>query len=297
MALITGIFSEVLADLRAEKRSSLENPQTPLSYPAEWLLDIFNGGRTDSGIRVSELTAFGSSTFHACVDLISNAIAALPAHIKERTMRSGRPVSRIAVEHDLYDLINYEPNPDMSWFTYLKATVCHFLAWGNSYTEVQRDGGNGVVALWPRNPHTTKPHQLTKGVTLPAVAWRPYPVSLPAGTMVYVTKDGADNTEPGNNERIIPPDDMIAITGLSFDGRIGEGIVALARERIGMDLASGKFGAKYFANYAKPSAFLVAPTGTGEQQRQQTLKTWQEAQVARMLTAWECFRPVMTSRR
>ena len=28
-----------------ERRSSLENPQTPLSFPAEWLLDIFNGGR------------------------------------------------------------------------------------------------------------------------------------------------------------------------------------------------------------------------------------------------------------
>jgi len=40
-----------------ERRSSLENPSTPLSFPAEWLLDIFNGGRTDSGIRVSEMTA------------------------------------------------------------------------------------------------------------------------------------------------------------------------------------------------------------------------------------------------
>ena len=47
MKLLTGILSDVLEGQRAEiikaheakaveSRSSLENPQTPLSYPAEW---------------------------------------------------------------------------------------------------------------------------------------------------------------------------------------------------------------------------------------------------------------------
>src|SRR5579863_7789144 len=67
-----------------EVRSSLENPQTPLSFPAEWLLDIFNGGRTDSGIRVSELTAFQVSTFLSGVDLIAGKIASFPVHLYEK---------------------------------------------------------------------------------------------------------------------------------------------------------------------------------------------------------------------
>src|SRR5579872_5864472 len=62
----------------AEYRSSLENPSTPLSYPAEWLLDIFNGGRTDSGIRVSEMTALQVGTVLACVNIICNGVAGLP---------------------------------------------------------------------------------------------------------------------------------------------------------------------------------------------------------------------------
>ena len=64
-----------------EKRGSLENPVTPLSYPAEWLMDIFNGGRTDSGIRVSELTALQASAVFAAVNIISSAIAMLPLNV------------------------------------------------------------------------------------------------------------------------------------------------------------------------------------------------------------------------
>jgi len=96
--------------------------------------------------------------------------------------------------------------------------------------------------------------------------------------MVYVTKDGADNTDPAKNERIIPAEDMIAVTGLSFDGRIGRGIVELARERIGMDLATGKFGAKYFANFAKPSGILTLPANMSPEQKEKAKQSWQEAQ-------------------
>src|ERR1700761_6756863 len=82
-----------------ESRSSLENPQTPLSYPAEWLLDIFNGGRTDSGVRISELTAFQVTTLLAGVDLIAGKISSLPWHIYERQFsKSGRAIHRIAYE-------------------------------------------------------------------------------------------------------------------------------------------------------------------------------------------------------
>src|ERR1700722_4745017 len=73
-----------------EKRSSLENPQVPLSYPAEWLLDIFNGGRTDSGIRVSEMTALQVSTVYACVNIISGAFAALPLTVMEHVIKDNR---------------------------------------------------------------------------------------------------------------------------------------------------------------------------------------------------------------
>ena len=71
-------FARLARGVFGEQRSSLENPATPLSFPAEWLLDIFSGGRTDSGIRVSELTALQVGTVYACVNIISGAFASLP---------------------------------------------------------------------------------------------------------------------------------------------------------------------------------------------------------------------------
>ncbi|MDE2099263.1 MAG: phage portal protein [Patescibacteria group bacterium] len=290
MDLQTGIFSELLNEQRArlavlaESRSSLENPQTPLSYPAEWLLDIFNGGRTDSGIRVSELTAFQAAIFLACVDLISGVIASLPKQVFERTITgNGRAAHRVAYEHDYYDLINIEPNDEMSRFVFDKAFMAHVLAWGNGYSELQRDAGNSVVAMWPRNPYKTRPHRLTNATRLAAQPWRPFPVDLPAGSLVYRTTDGIEELDHSDldaengPERLICKEDMIHLPGLAFDGRIGQSVVWLARQTIGLALATEKFGAKYFANFARPSGILTAPA-LKKEDREQAKQSWMEAQ-------------------
>lgn len=289
MSLLTGIFTEAIEAERqrsAEARSSLENPQTPLSYPAEWLLDIFNGGRTDSGIRVSELTAFQVVTFLACVDLIAGSIASLPLHVYERSfLATGRAVHKVAYDHDLYDLMHAEPNDEMSSFTLRKAMMVHALAWGNGYVEIQRDGGNGVVALWPRNPAKTRPFRLSRQTRLDPVPWRPFPLTLPAETLCYKTTDGMDDQDRSENdasssrsERIIPKEDMIHIPGLSFDGRIGQSMVWLARQTLGLALATEKYGAKYFANYARPGGILEVSYTAGSPQYEKAKQSWQEAQ-------------------
>lgn len=289
MAMLTGIFSGLLEAEReraSEQRSSLENPQTPLSYPAEWLLDIWNGGRTDSGIRVSELTAFQSAIFLGCVDLIAGSIASLPLHVYERSMvANGRASHAIAYSHDLYDLIHLEPNPEMSRFTFLKAFLAHILAWGNGYAELQRDAGNGVVGIWPRNPYKTRPHRLMKPMRLAAEPWRPFPVDLPAGALVYRTTDGVDEFDESDADaenprggRFIPAEDMLHVPGLAFDGRIGQSVVWLARQTIGLALAADKFGAKYFANFARPGGILISPATLTPQAREESKRSWMEAQ-------------------
>src|SRR5579864_1548571 len=99
-------------------RSSLENPQTPLSYPAEWLLDIFNGGRTDSGLRVSEMTALQVTTVYACVQLITSTLGSLPLHVFEIATKADKRTSkRVALDHQAYDLLRWESNPEMTAFT------------------------------------------------------------------------------------------------------------------------------------------------------------------------------------
>src|SRR5579863_1726891 len=143
-----------------ETRSSLENPQTPLSFPAEWLLDIYNGGRTDSGIRVSQLTALQTIVVKRCVEVIAATIAALPQHIYEvKPGANGHKTRTIADDHDLYNIVHSRPNTEMVHKTLMETWIAHALLWGNGYLEIVRGKEfNNIIALYPRNPGKTRPY-------------------------------------------------------------------------------------------------------------------------------------------
>lgn len=274
----TGIIRAALKPA-LEQRSSLENPQTPLSYPAEWLLDIFNGGRTDSGIRVSEMTALQVGTVLACVNIIGNGFASLPCHVYERTQVRGREAKKRAVDHTLYDFLRISPNEEMSSFTWRKTAMVHALLWGNSYTEIQRGASNQIVGLWPRNPARTRPIRLLRPLELEGTLH-------PIGTLIYETTESLLGSEPTLAEntdlhlgrrRLVLAEDMIHIVGLSLDGRLGQGTVWLARQIIGLALATEKYGAKFFGNGARPAGILEMPGKQEDKNIENMRRSWAEA--------------------
>jgi HK97 family phage portal protein len=249
-------------------RSSLENPSTPLSFPAEWLLDIFTGGRTDSGQRVSEMMALQVSTVYACVMRVATSVATLPLNVYEHTSTVGdkRSGKRLATDHDLFDLVHYEPNPEMTSRTFRLALQAHALLWGNAYAEIQRDKTNRPVALWPRNPARTRPVRKNN-------------------VLSYVTSEGIEEVTDLNgggglrgNERPIAADDMLHVPGLTLDGRLGSSVVQLSRQNIGLALAAEKFGNKLFANYGRPGGLLEHPAVLSNDARDRIKKSWAEAQ-------------------
>ena len=262
----------------AEQRSSLENPQTPLSFPAEWLLDIFNGGRTDSGIRVSEMTALQTDAVLSCVSIISKGIASLPLHVYERQMRDNRMAKIISPEHDLYDLLRILPNEEMTSHTFRSVMMLHCLLWGNGYAEIQRDNKNDIVALWPRNPARTRPVRLTHDAKIEGTLF-------PRGTLVYHTSetmgDEISAVDDSQNrmamERIILSQDLLHLPGLSLDGRLGQSTVYLSRQIIGLALATEKHGAKFFGNGAVPRGILTIPGVLEPKAIENLRRSWQEA--------------------
>ena len=247
-------------------RVSLENPSTPLSYPAEWLLDIFNGGRTDSGIRVSELTALQVSTIYAAVDLISGGLASLDLNVYEQLRPRGK---RVATEQDLHWLLHDEPNPEMTAFTFVKTMQCHSLLWTNCYAEIERDQANLPLAIWPRNPNATRPVRLTTPAVIDGEKYE-------AGTMVYATTDGVKPGSP-STERYIAAADMVHIPGLSLDGRIGKPVIELTRQVVGLALAAEKFGGKFFANGIRPMGVFELPNDMSPQAVENFRRSIQEA--------------------
>jgi HK97 family phage portal protein len=262
---------------RSERRSSLENPQTPLSFPAEWLLDIFNGGRTDSGIRVSELTALQVSTVMSCVNVISRGVGMLPFNVFERNSVGKRVAKYKAHDHYLFDTLRKEPNCEMTAATFFRTFMCHLLLWGNAYAEITYDKGGRVHSIWPRNPHVTTPQRLLQREYIDG-DWHP------AGTLVYRTSEAFNQAinEDGSIkqsgfERIILAENMIHVPGLSIDGRIGQSTIWLAQQIVGLALAAEKYSAKFFGNGAVPRGILEIANEMEEKAIEELRRQWHEA--------------------
>ena len=273
-----------------EIRSSLENPQVPLSFPAEWLTDIYNGGRTDSGLRVSQLTALQIPTVFACINIVANGLAQLPLNvvglnIDETTNRVSRT---LAFNHGLQDILYSRPHPEMSSFTWRKVMQIYALLWGNAYSEILVDKAGRVAALAPRAPWKTVATRLRRPVDLENI--NDEIETYPAGTLVYKTTQGlsdedviADDSIKDGHSRFIAPDRMIYIPGLTLDGRVGQDTVWLMRQAFGLALATEKFGAKFFGNGGHPGGILELlgngsnSSGIKDDQLDKARNTFQEA--------------------
>ena len=71
------------------------------------------------------------------------------------------------------------------------------------------------------------------------------------------TEENPNITETGTV--ILPQEDVLHVPGLGFDGLIGYSPIALAKNAIGMTLATEEYGASFFRNGANPGGVLEHP--------------------------------------
>ena len=106
-------------------------------------------GRSASGKTVNEFTAMQTTAVYACVRILAESIASLPLHVYEY---KGRGKERIP-QHPLYGLLHDSPNPEMTSFIFRETAMIHLLLWGNSFSQIIRDGMRRVVGLYPLLPN------------------------------------------------------------------------------------------------------------------------------------------------
>ena len=106
-------------------------------------------GRSASGKKVNEFTAMQTTAVYACVRILTESIASLPLHVYEY---KGQGKERVP-QHPLYFLLHDSPNPEMTSFIFRETAMIHLLLWGNSYSQIIRDGMGRVVGLYPLLPN------------------------------------------------------------------------------------------------------------------------------------------------
>jgi len=197
-------------------------------------------GSTTSGKTVNERTAMQTTAVYACVRILAEAIAGLPLHIYRYRLDGGK--ERIS-QHPLYYLLHNEPNPEMTSFVFRETLMSHILLWGNAYAQVIRDGLGRVLGLYPLLPNKMDVNRSA------------------SGELVYTYYRDVDESglKPKGGYITLRRDEVLHIPGLGFDGLVGYSPIAMAKNAIGMAMATEEYGAAFFANGANPGGVLEHP--------------------------------------
>ena len=198
-------------------------------------------GTSSSGKFVNERSAMQMTAVYCCVRILSEAVASLPLHVYKYTGLG----SEKAKDHPLYHILHDEPNPEMTSFIFRETLMTHLLLWGNAYAQVIRNGKGEVVALYPLMPDRMTVDRDENG--------RLY--------YEYRTSSDDAKTMKGKNVSTVrlKPSDVLHIPGLGFDGLVGYSPIAMAKNAIGLAIATEEYGSKFFANGATPSGILEYP--------------------------------------
>jgi len=239
---------------------SIEDPSQPL-LPYSALVEQLGIGKSDAGVMVSEATAMRLTTACACITVISSDLSSLKRAIYQKLPDGS---VREAPEHPLWKLICEAPSPTMTGVSYRGAELASVLGWGNAYTLIRRNRGNGVASLQILPSSKTSPVLLE-------------------GKLMY----GTTATEDGM-PAYIEPANILHPLGFSLNGVVGMSPVQQCNNAFGLALAAEKFGAQFFGNGARTTGVLTHPLALDDEAYSRL-----KASVQEMATGSNALRPMI----
>ena len=204
-------------------------------------------GGTTSGKAVNERTAMQTSAVYACVRILAESVAGLPLHVYERSANGSKSTKP---SHPLYQLLHDEPNREMTSFVFRETLMSHLLLWGNAYAQIIRDGRGFPIALYPLLPDRMAVDRNE------------------SGELVYTYQSDKGQVK-------LRRENVLHIPGLGFDGLIGYSPIAMAKNAVGLALATEDYGATFFANGANPGGVLEHPGVIKPEQADRLRESWQ----------------------
>lgn len=220
------VFQRILSLIRPKaQRSSVARP-------------FFSTSRvTASSVLVTPKTSPTHPALFAAMRLISSSLASLPWIVYQRDGDSRRRAEWLPA----YDLLKNRPNAVQTPFAFFEYLVTSLLLYGNFFALVHRrirkDGPTvyvDPVSLTPLDPEQVE-------------------VRVTQGSDGLLTKTflirGIEYTTS----------QILHIAGWSRDGVVGESVVSMIAESLGIGLACRRFNAQFFANGAIPTVVLETP--------------------------------------
>jgi HK97 family phage portal protein len=214
--------------------ASLLSPRADGSPWDDRFFGNFQGSfATDSGVVLNADGAMALSGVYACVRVLTEPLAQVPLILYRRTSDGGK---ERASEEPLYEVLHDSPNGWQTSFAFRKLLQSRAVLKGNGYARVVPGKRGAVDQLLPLDPDRMTVAQLN------------------TGRIVYEYRDAKTGAKQTYSQ-----DEMLHIRGPYGDGVAGIPTLTYARNCFGMTKATEIYGAKFFANMAKPGAVIKHP--------------------------------------
>ena len=212
--------------------------------------EILGGASSRTGASVTAKTALELSTSLACARVISEGIAQIPLKIF-REGPDGRKDP--AKDHPSFEVLHRKPNALQTSYEMREQMGLHLVLCGNFFALKIFNSGI-VTELLPFTPG-----QITVK-------------KIDDSTLEYLVRldDGSTIT--------IPQENMWHVRGPSWNGWQGLEGVALAREAIGLAMATEDHGSRLFSQGARMSGILTTDGPLTPEQITRLRKSWDETQ-------------------
>jgi HK97 family phage portal protein len=212
---------------------------------------LFGGGApSKSGVLVSADEALKCSTVLAAVRAMANGIAQSSFGLY-RPARNGRG-REPARDHYLWRLLYRQPNAWMTAFEYREMVMVHTLLCGNHVSWKNRLDSGRVVELIPLRPGTYTIRQ------------------KPDWSLEYIV------TLQNGESRILSGSDVLHIRGMMWNTDQGLELLRLAREAIGLAVATEETHARLHSNGARPSGILTSDSKISADDAARLRAMWQD---------------------
>ncbi len=209
--------------------------------------------RSIAGVRVSGEAAMRLSAVYASVRVLAETMASLPFVLCRRKPDGGRD---LITDHWLYQLLARRPNRWQNAFEWREMMQGHLALRGNGFNQIISNGRGEVTELRPLPPDRVRVDMLD------------------SGNYRYLVK------QRDGSETVLARGEVFHLRGLSSNGVTGLNPIEIARESVGIGLAAQEFGARFFANDARPLGGWIEYPGTFKDKpaRDVFRDSWQNAQ-------------------
>ena len=228
--------------------------------------DVYGGRASITGRTVNVKTALQVSTVVACVRVIGEGIAQVPLKLI-RESADGK--TRLpAKDHPLYQLLAYRPNEYQTSFEFRELLAWHVVLTGNFFAFKNVVFGK-IKELIPLEPSRVKVIHAADGT-----------LSYEVTSAIGGEQDPGNSTEVGSGKtQIFPAEAIWHVRGPSWNGWMGLEAVQLAREAIGLAMATEEQHARMHKNGVRASG-VYSVDGTLNAEQFKGLKAWIDKEMA-----------------